>query len=262
MTVKQRRNVAGLNADRADIIVAGLAIVDRLMRHLKVNDVQVHHGGVRDGLLWSMVQQLQPPEVESHDQLSAIRQFAESCGADWTHSRHVALLARQILDDLMEPYHLRAEDRKILETAAMLQDVGYLINYDQHHKHSYHLIVNSRLLGFTRRELELIANVARYHRGANPKRKHENFRRLSAQDQQRVRHLAAILRLAGGLDRSHTQQIQAVRTHVNNGQTVLSISAKGDAEVDIWAARRRAASFEKVFQTELTIAPAMSSKTR
>src|SRR5690606_9391565 len=99
------------------------------------------------------------------------------------------------------------EDRPLLETAARLQDVGYLINYDQHHKHSYHLILHSRLPGFQPSELEIIANVARYHRGADPKRKHANFKQLSTKDQNRVRQMAAILRVAGGLDRSNTRQV-------------------------------------------------------
>ena len=107
-------------------------------------------------------------------------------------------------------FKLNPDDRPLLEAAARLQDVGYLINYDQHHKHSYHLILNSRLAGFRPRELELIANVARYHRGARPKHKHANFRQLPPEDQRRVEQLAAILRLAGGLDRSHSQQVKDV----------------------------------------------------
>ena len=91
-----------------------------------------------------------------------------------------------------------------------MQDVGYLIDYDKHHKHSYHLILNSRLAGFRPQELELIANIARYHRGGKPKAKHANYDRLAAADQERVRRLAAILRIAGGLDRSHSQQVRGV----------------------------------------------------
>ena len=98
------------------------------------------------------------------------------------HSRHVAKLAGSIFAQLAERYELNPLDRPLLEAAAKLQDVGYLINYDQHHKHSYHLILHSRLEGFQPNELELIANVARYHRGAEPKRKHANFRQLSARD--------------------------------------------------------------------------------
>ena len=253
MTIKQRRHIAGLNADRADIIIAGLAIIDRLMRRLKVNVVQVHRGGVRDGLLWSMVQQLQPSEAAREDGNAAISQFAQSCGADWNHSSHVAALAREIFEKLREEFDMDASGARIIEVAAMLQDVGYLINYEQHHKHSYHLILNSHLPGFMRHDIELIANVARYHRGARPKRKHDNFRRLAEADQRRVKQLVSILRVAGGLDRSHSQQVELVGVKITDKRITLSIRSAGDAEVDVWAARKRSDLFQKVFDRELIV---------
>jgi exopolyphosphatase/guanosine-5'-triphosphate,3'-diphosphate pyrophosphatase len=169
------------------------------------------------------------------------------------HSRHVARLAGSIYDQLAPHLGLNPLDRPLLEAAARLQDVGYLINYDQHHKHSYHLILHSRLEGFQPHELELIANVARYHRGADPKRKHENFRQLSSRDQDRVRHMAAILRVAGGLDRSNTQQVADVQADVNKDGITLKLTAPQFPEVDIWGARKRSKLFEKVFDTQLEI---------
>ncbi|MFO0914613.1 MAG: Ppx/GppA phosphatase family protein [Pirellulales bacterium] len=254
MSLKQRRNVAGLNPDRADIIIPGLIIVDRLMRYLKVNNLMVHSGGVRDGLLWSIVLNRPAESTGSQEQVEQdVRRFAENCGVDWLHSRHVAHLARQIFDQLVVPFGLQPDDGPRMEFAGMLQDVGYLVNYDQHHKHSYHLICNSRLTGFHRRDLELIANMARYHRGANPKQKHENYSRLSPGEQLRVKQAAAILRVAGGLDRSHSQQVQQVDVHVQDGRTRLVVHSTGDPEVDLWGARRRADLFEKVFHTQLVI---------
>ena len=170
------------------------------------------------------------------------------------HSRHVAKLAGSIFAQLAAAYELQPADRPLLEAAAKLQDVGYLINYDQHHKHSYHLILHSRLEGFQPNELELIANVARYHRGADPKREHANFRQLSARDQQRVRQMAAILRVAGGLDRSNTQQVSDVTVELGKkGEITLHVAAKQFPEVDIWGARKRSKLFEKVFDTTLDI---------
>lgn len=253
MSLKQRRGVTGLNPDRADIIVPGLAVIDRLMRRLKVNTVRVHTGGVRDGLLWSMVDNLQGGSQRHADREEALRRFAVHCGADWPHSRHVGLLARQIYHQLASRFQLPPCDEALVEAAGMLQDVGYLINYDKHHKHSYHLISNSRLPGFHRRDLELVANIARYHRGAKPKKKHEPFRRLGPEEQQRVKQCAAILRIAGGLDRCYSQLVRRVQVQVENGETRMWIHSQGDAEVDLWAARRRADLFEKVFGTQLVL---------
>lgn len=259
MSVKQRRSEPGLSTDRAEIIVAGLAVIDRMMKRFKVNMLQVHTGGVRDGLLLRMIEELRPsPAAEVEDngkRRQAVEAFAASCGVDVAHARHVSQLAGSIFQQICEPLQLDPNDRDILETAAFLQDVGYLINYDSHHKHSYQLIVNSRLPGYPRRELELIANVARYHRGAKPKRKHANFRRLTGEDQQRVRQMVAILRLASGLDRSHSQAIEGVDVSLEEAKAKFHLTSRSDPEVDLWAARRRAGLFEKVFNTEVSILP-------
>lgn len=247
----KRRSVAGLSPERADIIVAGLAIIDSVMRRLKVNALQVHDGGVRDGLLLSMVGSAEvdgPP-----DRLAAAENFAARCGVDTLHARHVAHLAGSIFTQLCGPLSLSEEDQAILQAAAVLQDVGYLINYEQHHKHSYHLISNSHLTGYAPLELELIANVARYHRGAKPKRKHANFAALSPRDQLRVRQMAAVLRIAGGFDRSHSQQIRDVRVQLVDDEIHMHAVADEMPEVDVWGARRRAAFFEDVFLHPLII---------
>jgi exopolyphosphatase/guanosine-5'-triphosphate,3'-diphosphate pyrophosphatase len=248
MTTKTRRNFPGLSADRADIIVAGVTIIDRLMNHFQVNRVQIHDRGVRDGLLLTMLDKtLGKRSDDPHDQESAVERFAANCGVDLEHSRHTARLGGMILSQLIGRHGLSAEDRPLLDAAARLQDVGYLINYDQHHKHSYHLIVNSRLAGFKPHELEIIANVARYHRGSEPKKRHENFARLAKQDRDRVRKLAAILRIAGGLDRSNSRQVQAVGVAERAGKCTFRVLANENPDVDLWAAERRAEMFEDVF---------------
>ena len=254
MPLKQRREMQGLSPDRADIIVPGLTTIDRIMRRFKVNLLQVHTGGVRDGLLLSMIERLQgggePPNIDVQTQIEC---FAIACGVELDHSRHVAQLAKQIYSGMCEHYEIELDDLPLLEAAGLMQDVGYLINYEGYHKHSYHLILHSRLEGFRPDQLDIVANVARYHRGEEPKNKHENFGRLSETDQHRVRTMAAVLRLASGLDRSHNQTIQAVGVHGGKKQIELVVDAAEFPEVDLWAARRRAGLFEKLFDAEVTI---------
>jgi exopolyphosphatase / guanosine-5'-triphosphate,3'-diphosphate pyrophosphatase len=260
MPLKARRQMPGLAPDRVDIIVAGIAVVDRLMRRFNVNLLQVHSRGVRDGLLLTMIDNtLGVASADPADREAAISRFAAACTGEYelAHGRQVARLAGRIFEQIAERFHLNADDRPLLEAAARLQDVGYLINYDQHHKHSYHLILNSRLAGFRPRELEIIANVARYHRGARPKPKHANFRQLSADDRNRVERLAAILRLAGGLDRSHSQQVKDVvvcsNDEAGSGDLQLLVQSDYDPEVDLWGARRRTKLFKRVFGTKPTV---------
>jgi exopolyphosphatase/guanosine-5'-triphosphate,3'-diphosphate pyrophosphatase len=255
LPLRERSAFPGLSPDRVDIIVAGLAIVDRVMDRLQVNLLQVHNRGVRDGLLLTMIDQSlgAPVGGNQSDRDAAIERLSVSAGGELEHGRHVARMAGLIFAQLVDVFELEPADQALLQTAARLQDVGYLIDYDQHHKHSYQLILNSRLAGFTPSELELVANVARYHRGANPKRKHANFRRLSSRDQTRVRQLAAILRVAGGLDRSHTQQVRGLTVSNHDGTTEIRVQSHQYPDLDIWGARRRAELFEKVFDTHLAI---------
>ena len=248
MTLAQRCKVNGLSPQRADIIVAGLAIIERIMRQLQVNVVQVHTRGVRDGLLLTMVQQSPtPPAVPIEERRAAVEEFAKNCGVDLPHARQVARLAGSLWQQLAAPLGLKVDDRELIETAALLANVGYLINFEGHHKHSYHLIVNSELTGFERRQLQILANVARYHRGTRPKKKHENFAELSLEDQQRVSALAAILRLALALDRTHQQNVAEVRARVRDDAVRITIQSQGDTDVDLWAAERKVDLFEKVF---------------
>jgi exopolyphosphatase/guanosine-5'-triphosphate,3'-diphosphate pyrophosphatase len=259
---KARRTVPGLSPDRADIIVAGLAVIDAVMRRFHVNVVHVHAGGVRDGLLLTMVDEsLGSPARGVHNRATEIQRFAARCGVDLPHCEHVAHLAGSLCAQLSSQFGLTPEDQALVEAAAQLQDVGYLINYDRHHKHSYHLILNSRLPGFEPRELELIANVVRYHRGARPKKKHTNFRHLTKKDQQRIKQLAAILRLAGGFDRSHSQQVREVAVRIKPREIVMRLVADQMPDVDLWGARKRSELFEDVFDTKLRLDWRPSGKT-
>ena len=254
MPLRSRRTMAGMTPDRADIILAGLSIIDALLKRFRVNTLMIHTRGVRDGLVREMLDDAVGTTVDAPAlRDAAIERLAAACSGELEHGRAVALLAGRIFDQLSGPLELAAGDRLLLECAARLQDVGYVINYDQHHKHSYHLIRNSRLPGIRAHDLELIANVARYHRGAHPKRKHENLAKLSPEDQSRVQRMAAILRLAGGLDRSRSQQVRDVRVRLENGRILIDVVADQQPQVDIWGAERRTDLFEKVFSLPITI---------
>ena len=254
MPLRNRRSMPGMSADRADIIIAGLTIIDGLMKRFRVNTVIVHTRGVRDGLIREMVDDCIDTEDANPEQRDqAIERLAAACSGELEHGRAVAELAGRIHEQWAKPLGLLPEDRPLLETAARLQDVGYVINYDKHHKHSYHLIRNSRLPGIRGHDLELIANVARYHRGAFPKKKHQNLTRLSPDDQVRVKKMAAILRLAGGLDRSRSQQVKDVIASVDDQAAHLVVVSNDDPQVDIWGAQRRTDLFEKVFDMPVRI---------
>lgn len=257
LPLRARARVPGLSPERADIIVAGAAIVERLMKHLRANRLLVHDRGVRDGLLLTMLEELfpqdDPTSAKLVDPMHSVEQFAAACGYEQHHCHHVAQLAGGIFDQATRLFPVgpsgwpEPASRTILQAAALLHDVGYLINYSKHHRHSYHLIVHSDPAGFTPREIELVANVARYHRRAAPKLKHRNFAKLSSDDREIVRRLAAILRVADGLDRNHLQNVRGVTVQARRGTVHFVLDAAQDPAVDIWGAVRKSGLFDETF---------------
>jgi exopolyphosphatase/guanosine-5'-triphosphate,3'-diphosphate pyrophosphatase len=187
------------------------------------------------------------------DRMREVRRFAAKCNYEKPDSEHVATLSLRIFDQMRERLAESAawlftdENRQLLEGAALLRDIGYLVNYARHHKHTYHLIVHSDIGGFAPREVEIIANVARYHRRALPKKSHPNFQNLSADDRKIVRGLAAILRIADGLDRTHTQSVTDVHVELHDGDAAFVIASPTSPAVNIWGAERKARLFEQVF---------------
>lgn len=283
MPLRARGRVPGLSPDRAEIIIPGLTIVESVMKRLGVNTLRVHDRGIRDGIIleminaafegsahaagWKSAGAVKAAGDAAHsagprDRLKGVRHFAHACRYEEPHSKHVTVLALSIFDQLsglLEPDRgetdwRRPECREMLEAASLLHDIGYFINYARHHKHSYHLIVHADLPGFTRREVEIIANVARYHRRALPSaKKHRAFSVLPKAERLLVRRLAAILRLADGLDRNHTQCVSSARVSVRRGCACLSVESTGDIGFDVFGAESKGELFRRAFGLDVRV---------
>ena len=263
MNLAKRSRVAGLSADRADIIVPALSILHTLCKRLGVERVRVHDGGIRDGLLLTMVAELYPQDEVTRaqrvvsqvgDSMASVRRFARSCRCDQPHSEHVAMLALRIFDQLRqddrnEPV-LTDEARRLLEAASLLLDVGYIVNYDRHHVHSYNLILHSDLPGWKRRQVRLIAAIARSHRGCEPKDRHAHLKGLSESERAMVRQLAAIVRIAVGLDRTHSQSVTDVRLAPAGEVLRVLVDSATDPAVDLWGASRKSGMFARTFKVD------------
>jgi len=148
---------------------------------------------------------------------------------------------------------LGIQEREYLEAGALLHEIGLFVSHAQHHRHSYYLIRNSELLGFTENEKEIIANIARYHRKSHPKIKHEGFRRLTPDDQAVVAKLAAILRIADGLDRTHTSAIGDLRCRISGRKVnvILRPSNGSPVELELWGADRKKKLFEETLRARV-----------
>jgi len=237
----ERQQVPGLNAARADIIVAGLAAVAEVVARLEAKSFAVSSYGIREGILLELAQVKPGSADRGEARERSVKQLAERSHYEALHAGQVQKLALRLFDSIGARIGCHPEDRQTLSDAAMLHDIGYHINYDKHHKHSYHLITHAELLGMTPAEQVIVANVARYHRGAEPSKAHENFGPLSAADRARVRRLAAILRVADGLDRGHTAAVADLRVRwLERALRIIPVPADGASiRLELWGASKK-----------------------
>ena len=257
LDLEERLRIPGLEPRRADLAVAGAILLDEILRRLGAEEITLCDLSLREGLVLDYISRHRK-EIAQADRYPDVRrrsvfELAERCRYWPDHSQHVARLAVALFDQTRAIHGLTDREREWLEYAAILHDVGVHISYEGHHKHSYYLVKNGDLRGFEPGEIEAIALVARYHRQATPKRKHEGFRAVGRRTRAAVRTLAAILRLAESLDRSHAQTITGLELHDRGDDDLVQLRATGDVELELWAATRHAAPFERMMGKPLRI---------
>jgi exopolyphosphatase/guanosine-5'-triphosphate,3'-diphosphate pyrophosphatase len=171
------------------------------------------------------------------------------------HVQHVAMLALQLFDQLVELHGLGDRERLFLEAAGCLHDIGHgiAVTGEGHHKESARLIREHPWQSFTPPEVEVIAQVARYHRKSIPELSHDEFRALADWDRRIVQRLAALLRLADSLDRNHTQLVQRVRVELPINQIVLHLEASGTVLREVRAAQIKGDLAQAVFQRDIVL---------
>jgi exopolyphosphatase/guanosine-5'-triphosphate,3'-diphosphate pyrophosphatase len=258
-SLKARTKVPGLDPKRADIIVAGSLILEQVMDELDVATLTFSDYALREGVLLDTWRRRHGGSLHHLSDLRrrSVVHLADLMDEDVAHSEWVAHLALQLFDATADRHGLADGERELLEAAALLANVGLYVSHAGHHKHSYYVIRNSEhLTGFTDREVEVIAQVARYHRKSGPKKKHPEFARLARADQDRVRTLAALLRVAVGLDRNHAQRVAGVRTWADDeGRLVVGVrpEAGRDVGLDLYAAGQRTGLLAEVLGCEVEV---------
>ncbi|OQW33574.1 MAG: exopolyphosphatase [Nitrospira sp. SG-bin1] len=250
-SVKARLAIPGLDPKRVDTLLPAAVVLRRLLELSGLNEVTLCDKAIREGVIYDFVARHREG-LKAENDIPDVRRrnvigLARRCHAPEAHSQHVAGLALRLFDQTKREHHLGQQERTWLEYAAVLHDVGYLINPRQHHKHTYYLIKHSDLGGFTAEEIDVVANIARYHRRALPSLKHEGFDDLTPRIQRVVKILASLLRIADGLDRTHFSLVQAVNVKFGK-QMTIEVHLTGDAEMELWAAKSRADLFEQIFR--------------
>jgi exopolyphosphatase/guanosine-5'-triphosphate,3'-diphosphate pyrophosphatase len=253
---RQRRARAALQG-RPDTTLAGAVLLDHLLDRLGARELVLCEWALREGLILH--------HLRDHPRLAAraaafpdvrersVAALAERCGVDLAHAHQVAALALALFEGTRRQHGLGAGERALLRHAAVLHDVGHHVSYPRHHHHSYYLIRNGDLRGFTALEVDVMANVARYHRRSQPRKRHASFRALPGRERRVVRVLAACLRLADALDRSHRQVVRRLDVIRERGTVRVACEVEGDAELELWGAARRRKLLESVMDCAVSV---------
>ncbi len=254
MSYAERVEELGLAPDRADVVLPAAVVYYRLSEVARVDRLLIPRVGLRDGLVREVVAgHLQTAQAADRRStvLAGALALARKYHADLAHAEKVRILATEIFDQTTPLHGLGAEERVLLEAAALLHDIGAFVSAASHHKHSFYLIRSSDLVGLSDPEREIVALAARYHRRSHPKRTHAEFQQRPREERERVSKVAAILRLADALDREHQTKVAGVSVKIGRKNLDLALAPTSAAESDLalehWAVHRKGSLFLEVF---------------
>lgn len=248
--MREKLRVPGLDPKRRDISVPGGLLLAWILKNAGAEAIIVGERGLREGLLLDHVARhgrarfaAANRDVRAH----SVDRLLRRCNAERSHSEEVARLALKLFDETHGLHQLARVEREWLHYGGLLHDIGRSVGFSRYHKHSYYLITQGGLTGFASEEVEVLASIARYHKGQAPKETHDNWRALDPYLRPVVEKLAALLRIADALDRSHRQPIASVTARIRSRRVEFELAARADCEAELTAARKKANLFERVF---------------
>ncbi len=265
-STRERAEMISGDPKRADIIVAGGIVLHEVMAAIELEYLFVSRRGLRDGLMIDLLQRSYAGSGAWHpdaDRAESLDQVCQKYFYDAAHCRHVSQLAVNLFYQLQGLHKLPERYAGILHASAMLHDIGLFIADAKHHKHSYYLIKSSGMKSFSKLDLELVANIARYHRKAHPSQKHLGFSQLSPANQDVVRKLSSLLRVADALDFRREQRVESVScTLYKSKGLTLAIASPANVNDEISWASKKGKLIREVFNRELEFKKAKTVRSR
>jgi exopolyphosphatase / guanosine-5'-triphosphate,3'-diphosphate pyrophosphatase len=249
LTIEERVQQFHLRPDRADVISPAAVVLQNILRQAGVREILIPGVGVKDGLLSEIVWEIlyHGKHLDRDQVMSSSFQLGRKYGFDEKHGVAVSRLALQIFDQTVHVHNLDGENRMILEVASLLHDVGQYIGVSNHHKHTFYLLQAGPIIGLSPMQIQVVANVARYHRKSVPRLVHESFQALSPKQRTVVSTLASILRVADAIDRQHADCVQSVNLAFKRQRITLRLKGSGDLLLAKWAVAKRSDLFESIF---------------
>ncbi|MGA2682272.1 MAG: Ppx/GppA phosphatase family protein [Candidatus Bathyarchaeia archaeon] len=258
LPLEERRKMPAINPDRADIIIAGAAIMEAIMEELGLEEINVSHRELRDGLLvdylskYEGFRELQKTPMRNRSALH----LGRSCNFDEKHSEAVAALAIQLFESAKQIglHDMGENEKELLKYAAILHDVGDFLSFNNHQLHSQYIICNAELLGFDSKEIQIMGNIARFHRKKLPSKKAMKASGLDEKTKQCISILSTFLRFAEKLDRSHTGLVKKAEfVKVSKDQVLLSFYSDSDCSFEEWSVIQNRQAFYEAFKKQLTV---------
>jgi exopolyphosphatase/guanosine-5'-triphosphate,3'-diphosphate pyrophosphatase len=259
-TASERARLPGIDARRAELLPAGLAVLEELMAATSLHEMTISEWALREGIVLDAIGAHDRAEFEDDPRALRRSSVLSLCRrSNWRqrHARHSAMLATQLFDGTAPLHGLGLESRELLELGTLLHDIGEHVSRSGHDRHTAYLVENGGLRGFSPTEIAKLTLLGRYHVRGNPKPSAEPFGSLEAEDRAEVLTLVALLRLADALDASHSSLVEQVKVVLPDpeastpGVVELVVEAHGDAELERWTVRRKGDLFERVFDCAL-----------
>ncbi len=254
LSYRDRIRELDLREDRADVILPASLVYERLAVLVGADEIIVPHAELREGVLLDLIDDLWHHEnLWDKQTIEGAVSLGRKYMLDEAHAVQVARLALLLFDQLKEVHNLGAKDRQILLAAGILHDIGIFISFKKHHKHSLYIVSQSELPGFSQEEMQMIANIARYHRKSGPSLQHAAFSELKPEQRESVEKLSAILRVADAMDREHLQKIKGLRTEID--EKTVHILPKGDSDLllEKWALQKKSQYFTDLFGLKIEL---------
>ncbi len=254
-TTAERMKIKGLDPKRADIIVAGVIVLLEAFRMFKISEMTCSDFALREGIVYDFIHnrlfKFKNNSAVKNLRLESVLRLAQVFHYEETHTRQIGRLALSLFDQTRTLHKMGQREREFLQMAAILHEIGLFISHNQHHRHSYYLIRNSELPGFTETEKEIIANIARYHRKSHPKQRHPEFSRLTEADQNTVKILSGILRIGNALDRSHKAKISGIKIQIQKKKITIRCKSRADVSLEFWAANMKKTLLEECLKRKI-----------
>ena len=262
LPLDQRRRIPGIGPRRAEIICAGAVVYAELLERCHLGGFRYSALGLRDGILAQMAADhdrgTRSGRAVESERWESIKRAVEHYRVDLQHALHVRESAGLLFSSLKSVHHLPMEYQEWLSAAAMLYEVGDYVNRNGHHRHTYYIISNSEILGYTPQQRRIIAAIARYLGKSRPTPGDGPMNSLSPEEQENVTKASALLRVARALNLGRTQAVAHVAISARSGSVAMKLTPRGKASVDLelWAIEKDRSYFREVFGRELSAAAA------